>query len=136
MENQFEKLDVWKKCHELTLKIYQETQRFPTHEKFSLTDQLRRAATSVPANIVEGNTRNSRREFIQFVYIAKGSLEETKYFLLLSYDLRYITRETYQNLQLLAVRCGKLISGFLRFLKSYEHPSKVENRKSKVESLA
>jgi four helix bundle protein len=118
MENQFENLEIWKKTHQLVLKIYKITKTFPSEEKFSLVDQLRRAAVSIVANIVEGNIRQSRKEFLQFVYISKGSLEEVKYYLLLARELGYIDQLRYCQTQDLANECGKLISGFIKYLKS------------------
>lgn len=80
-------LEVWKKAHELVLKIYRIIVTFPDAEKYALSDQLKRAAYSVPANIVEGHSRKSSKEFIQFLYQARVSLEELRYFLLLSREL-------------------------------------------------
>lgn len=97
MLSRFEHLKVWKKAHVLVIEIYRITQRFPKEERFCLTDQLRRAVLSVPANIVEGHTRKSKHEFLHFLSISKGSLEETKYFLLVSKDLEYITTEEYKQ---------------------------------------
>jgi four helix bundle protein len=77
-------LDVWKKSHELVLKIYEVSKSFPKNETYALTDQIRRASTSVPANIVEGQSINTTKEYLQFLYNARGSLEEVRYFLLLS----------------------------------------------------
>jgi four helix bundle protein len=117
VENQFEKLDAWKKAHQLVLLVYRITYNFPKEERFSLTDQLRRAAVSIAANIAEGNIRFSKKEFAQYIYIAKGSLEESKYYFILAYDLKYISFAEYKKLQNLSIECGKLITGFLRYLK-------------------
>lgn len=118
MQNQFEKLDIWRKAHKLVLQIYQLTKKFPSEEKFSLTDQLRRATISVVSNIVEGNIRQSKKEFLQFMYISKGSLEEVKYYLLLVRDLKYISNSEYLTNQELADECGRIISGFIKYRKS------------------
>ena len=83
-------LDVWKKAHSLVLGIYKLTAKFPKAEAFSLVDQLRRSSYSVPANIVEGQSRNTTKEYLSFLYNARGSVEEVRYFLLLSKDLEYI----------------------------------------------
>ena len=74
--NNFRGLIVWQKSHELTMEIYKLTSFFPSDEKFGLVSQMRRAAYSIPANIVEGHSRKSKKEFLQFLNIAKGSLEE------------------------------------------------------------
>jgi len=86
----FQKLDVWKKAHQMALKVYKATQAFPREEMYRLTDQLCRAASSVAANIAEGTGRNTLKEYLQFLYTARGSVEETKYHLILSKDLGYL----------------------------------------------
>lgn len=78
MEKQYKKLLVWEKANELACKIYQETKQFPKEELYGITSQLRRAAVSIPTNIVEGSGRQNRKEFKQFVNIALGSLAETE----------------------------------------------------------
>ena len=92
-------LEVWKKAHALVLKIYNLTDKFPPNEKYGLTDQLRRASYSVPANLVEGQSRNTTREYLSFLYNARGSVEEVRYFLLLSKDLGYIEDEVYKEFE-------------------------------------
>jgi four helix bundle protein len=69
-------LEVWKKSHNLVLKIYKLTSSFPKTEMYALIDQLRRAAYSVPANIVEGQSRNTTKEYCSFLYNSRGSVEE------------------------------------------------------------
>lgn len=76
---------------DLTVTIYDRTRTFPKEEIYGLTAQLRRAAYSVPANIVEGSARESKRDYLHFLYIARGSLSETQYFLHLSHRLRYLS---------------------------------------------
>lgn len=83
----------------MTLDIYKITSGFPSEEKFGLVNQMRRTAYSIPANIVEGYSRKSRKEFLQFLNIAKSSLDELKYFLILSFDLGYINRETNSKME-------------------------------------
>jgi len=118
VDNKFEKLDVWQASHQLVLKIYKLTEKFPREEKFRLGDQLRRSASSIPTNIVEGNTRAHKKEFIQFLYLAKGSLEETKYHLLLAKDLGYLDTTMYFELQQDCNSIGKMLSGLVRHLRS------------------
>ena len=93
-----EDLDVFKLAHELTLKVYEVTKEFPVEEKFALASQLQRAAYSVPMNLMEGSHRLNKKEYRQFVGIAKGSVGEVKYQLLLAKDLKYITLSTYSKL--------------------------------------
>jgi four helix bundle protein len=91
-------LDVWKIAHNLTLKLYEMTKSFPSEERFRLTDQICRAATSIPTNIAEGKGRTSLREYLQFLSIARGSVEEVKYLLLLSRDLSYVSESAYSEM--------------------------------------
>jgi four helix bundle protein len=85
----FKDLLVWQKAHEFVLEVYKLTKGFPKEEIYCLTQQLRRAAISVPANNVEGFGRKGIKEKLRFYSIAKGSLNEVGYFLLLSNELNY-----------------------------------------------
>lgn len=118
MKNKFEDLKVWQLAHSLTLKIYKIVKDFPSDEKYSLADQIKRSTSSVPTNIVEGNERQSKKEFIQFLFTAKASLAETKYHLLLSRDLGYIKVTDYESLITLSDEIGKMINGLINYLRS------------------
>lgn len=118
MINQFDKLMVFNKAHSFNLKIYKLTQKFPKEEKFRLIDQICRSASSVPANIVEGNSRKTANEFIQFLYQAKGSLSETQYHLMLAKDLKIIEVKDFDELISESDEIGKMISGLISYLKS------------------
>ena len=83
-------LDVWNKSIDLVEDIYKLTKEFPKEELYGLTNQLRRASVSISSNIAEGAARNSNKEFIQFLYIAKGSLSETKSQLYRAFDRKYV----------------------------------------------
>lgn len=85
----FREVETWKKAHQWVLAIYKLTECFPKHELFGLTSQLRRAAVSVPANIAEGFKRQGKGDKIRFYNIAQASLEECRYYLILSNDLSY-----------------------------------------------
>jgi four helix bundle protein len=85
----FEDVRLWQKAHGWVLSVYKYTEQFPRHELFGLTSQLRRAAVSVPANFAEGFRRRGRRDKIRFYNISQGSLEECRYYLILSRDLGY-----------------------------------------------
>lgn len=100
------------------MEIYKITETFPEREKFSLVLQMRKAAVSVPANIAEGFKRRSDKEFRQFINIASSSLEETKYYLILSLDLNYINQVTYQRLLDLADEVGKMLYSFHKKLSA------------------
>ena len=110
-------LEIWKKSHDLVLKIYEVTASFPKSETYGLTDQLRRSAASVPANIVEGQSRNTTKEYLSFLYNARGSLEEIRYFLLLSHDLNHLSEETYKNLENEYETASKMLNGLIKSLK-------------------
>ncbi len=85
----FEDLVVWQKSHKLVLKIYRLTQSFPRNELFGLVSQIRRSAVSVPANIAEGFRRKRKADKLRFFNISQASLEETRYYLILTNDLEY-----------------------------------------------
>lgn len=91
MDEKFQDLNVWKKAHELVKLTYKLTEKFPQKEMFGLTSQMRRAAVSVAANIAEGSKRASNKDRIHFHVMASGSLEELKYYFILSCDLEFIT---------------------------------------------
>jgi four helix bundle protein len=87
----FSDLKVWQRSHALVLALYRQTARFPDHERFGLTSQLRRAVTSVPTNIAEGSKRQHPSDYARFLNIAEGSLAEAEYLLMLSRDLGYLS---------------------------------------------
>ncbi len=113
IEIDIEKFVLLKKSHELTISIYKITKSFPKDEIYSLTSQIRRAAVSIPSNIVEGKARRSKNEYKRFLLIARGSLEELSYQMLLSKDLEYIDKKEYEGFLLLAAEVGKLLNGVI-----------------------
>lgn len=113
----FRELTVWQRAHELVLAIYHATTNFPSHEQYGLVSQMRRAAVSVAANIVEGHKRHSRKEFLHFLDVADGSLEELKYHVLLSKDLRYLTPESTEQLYQHAETVGRMLSRLRQHIK-------------------
>ena len=112
-------LEVWKLAHIAVLRIYEITKNFPSEERFRLIDQLCRAAASVPANIAEGKGRSSLREYLQFLSIARGSVEEVKYFLLLARDLKYLEQQDYDGIVSDYDRVGKMLNGLMTSLRTY-----------------
>lgn len=98
MIKNFTDLDIWKLALELAVLIYKETAGFPKSEKFGITDQIRRSVNSVGANIAEGFGRFHYREFIKFLLNARGSLQETKHWLILSKELGYSTERVTSEL--------------------------------------
>lgn len=116
----WKELEVWKKAHGLALRIYQLTAGFPTVERFRLTDQLCRAAASVPANIVEGQARQTTKEYVHFLYNARGSLEETRYHLLLAKDLELLDSDVYASLEREYETVSKMLNGLIQSLRRKE----------------
>ena len=114
----FREFIVWQKSHEFILEIYKLTEKFPDKEKFGLIQQMRRAAVSIAANIAEGSKRKSDRDFSHFLNMSEGSLEETKYYLILSKDLNIIDGLIYNELYELAEEIGRLLNGFIKKLKT------------------
>ena len=108
----FKDIIAWQKAHELTLKVYELTGKFPKTEMFALVNQMQRCAVSVPSNLAEGYKRKSKNDAIHFYVIAESSLEELRYQLFLSKDLKYITVEEYEKAELIAEETAKLIYGW------------------------
>lgn len=114
----FRDLKVWEKAHMLTLSVYRITAGFPTDERYGLAGQLRRAASSIPANIAEGCGRQGDAELARFVQIAMGSASELEYHLLLSRDLKYITADTYGPLHQQTIAVKRMLTSFLQKLRA------------------
>jgi four helix bundle protein len=110
-------LKVWQKAHDVTVEIYEITVGFPKEETYGIINQLRRAASSVPANIVEGQSRNTTKEYLQFLHNSRGSLEETRYHLLLSRDLGYLTKDVYNSLEAEYEEISKMLNALIRKLR-------------------
>lgn len=113
----YEDLDVFKNSHKIVLKIYKITNKYPKEEKYRLIDQMIRSAYSIPSNIVEGNSRNTTKEYINYLYISRGSINELKYFLLLSKDLNYINIDEFSRLKENCVLIAKQLNGLINSLK-------------------
>ena len=110
MQN-YKDLKVWEKGHFFTLKVYEITKNFPKEELYGLTNQTRRASSSIPANIAEGCGKSSQNEFAHYLNIALGSSNEAEYFLILCKDLGYLTEEEFNKLfQMINEVKGMLIS--------------------------
>jgi len=113
----FEDLTVWQEAHKLTLEVYKLTAKFPGSEKYGVVSQLRRCSSSVPANIAEGFGRATTRELLRCLQIARGELEETRYFVLLSRDLGYVTSQDCENVGQHCNSIGRLINALGSLLK-------------------
>jgi four helix bundle protein len=129
MAKSFEEMAMWKKSRELVKFIYQITKNEDFCRDFSLTDQIRRAAVSVMSNISEGFERGSNTEFIQFLFIAKGSCGEVRTQLYAALDQAYITPEEFRAGKELCVDVSGQISGLIQYLKG----SRLKGEKFKTE---
>ena len=118
MSGGFIKLTAWQKAYDLALEVYKETKKFPRNELYSLTTQMRRAAVSVTANIAEGYDRQSRKEYVHFLVIARGSLAETEAYLLFARDLGYLPIEHYAKLDGIRQELGRVLRGLINSLRS------------------
>jgi four helix bundle protein len=107
----FRDLLVWRKAHEFVLELYPYTSNLPKQETYSLMQQMRRAAVSIPANIAEGFSRRSDADKIRFFNIAEGSLEESRYYLILAQDLGYGATE---KLMASLEEAGRLLKGYMK----------------------
>lgn len=107
-------LIVWQKSMELTRIIYTLTKRFPQGEIFGLTNQIRRAVVSIPSNIAEGFGRNSDKQFIHFLKIAKGSAAELETQLLISRDLSYLTAKDAKSTLALYDEIARMLGALIR----------------------
>ncbi len=113
----YTELDVWKYSRELVKLVYILTKLFPKEEMYGLTNQIRRCVVSVPSNIAEGIGRQSNKETIHFLYIAKGSLQEVETQLYLSFDLEYISEEELKSILEKVISSKKLLNGFINYYK-------------------
>ncbi len=120
--NSFEDLPVWQSAKELSILVYKAAAEGKIRNDYGLKDQIQRAAVSVSSNIAEGFERGSKREFIQFLYIAKGSCGELRSQLYIAKDLGYLDNGVSENLIKSAYNTSKQISGFIKYLKNSQFP--------------
>jgi four helix bundle protein len=118
----FRKLIVWKRAHAMTLAVYKASEKFPRHETFGLTSQIRRSAASVPTNIAEGYALGSSANYLRHLNIAVGSLAETEYHLELAHDLCYLNDDDHVLLRDLANEVGYLLSRLKASIERNTHP--------------
>ena len=109
----FRKIRAWQLADELVLKVYAASSQFPREELYGLTSQIRRAAVSVAANIVEGANRQSRKEYLQFLYISRGSLEELGYYIDLAHRLDFLTATQSDELKQRREETMKVLQGLI-----------------------
>ena len=116
----FEELQVWKDARKFANKIYNLTSKFPKEENYGLTSQITRASVSIGSNIAEGFDHYSKKDFIKFLIIARGSISEIQNDLYIALDLKYINQNNFQEAYVLAKDLGKQINGFIKYLRSYD----------------
>lgn len=113
----FEDIEAWKKGRELAKDIYTVTGKGDFARDYGLRDQIRRASVSIISNIAEGFPRQTDKEFLQFLHIAKGSTSEVQSQLYVALDSDYISKEEFERLYDEADQVARLISGFIKYLK-------------------
>lgn len=110
----YTKIVAWQKTDNFTVAVYEATCGFPREELYGLTSQLRRAAYSVPANIVEGASRSSQKDYLHFLYVARGSLNEARYFLHLACRLGFLAPSIKNELETQAEEASRTLAGLIR----------------------
>jgi four helix bundle protein len=118
MMKDFRSLKVWEKAHALTLAVYKATEKFPKQEMYALTNQIQRAAVSIPANIAEGCRKDSDAELKRYFLISMGSSSELEYLLLLARDLGYLPEKDFQIITAELVETRKMLNAFIQKLKA------------------
>jgi len=114
--NSFEEINSWQKARALNKRIYLITEGESFRKDFDLARQIRRCSVSVSSNIAEGFERQTDKEFIHFLYIAKGSAGEVRSQLYLAFDLNYISQEVFEDLLSDITEISRLLSGFIKYL--------------------
>lgn len=114
----YREIQAWQRSHALTVKVYQATKSFPKEELFGLTSQMRRAASSIPANIAEGCGRDGDPELKRFLTISLGSASELDYFILLATELGYLEAKTAHPMASEILEIRKMLGGFVKKLKA------------------
>lgn len=112
----FEEINSWQKSRAFNKQIYQITEKQNFKNDFDLVRQIRRASISISSNIAEGFERNTDKEFIYFLYVAKSSAGEVRSQLYLAFDLEYITKEEFEQLLESVIEISRLLSGFIKYL--------------------
>ena len=121
----FQDLVAWQKAHAFVLAVYQLSSLFPAHERFGLCSQFQRAAVSIPANIAEGYRKLGIADKLRFLNIAQGSLEECRYYVLLSKDLGYIDSNTYETMAIQIEEVSKVLNGYCRGILNNSHSNEL-----------
>ena len=124
----FKKIDIWKRSFKLSIEIYKATSSFPSHEKFGLGSQIRRAAISIPTNIAEGAGRISRKDFAHFLQIAMGSTSEVDCELLIARELEFIDNNVFTELYKELTEIRKMLASYRISILNYDSNIKKETK--------
>jgi four helix bundle protein len=117
MARDFKNIKAWQYADDLAVLVYSKTKTFPKEEIYGITSQLRRAAVSVATNAAEGASRKHKREYLNFLYIARGSIAEVEYLLHLSERVGYLDNDSYQKLESLRIKAAKTLYGLINSVK-------------------
>ena len=117
MTNNFQELLAWQKAHQFVLMVYNTTRTFPEWEKFRLCSQFERAAVSIAANIAEGYKRLSRTDKLRMMNIAQGSLEECRYYIILSKDLGYIDENRFKEMNYAIYITSRFLNSYCKGIR-------------------
>jgi four helix bundle protein len=118
--NNYKQLDVWKVAMELVTEIYRLAKEYPKDELYALTSQTKRAAVSISANIAEGLGRQYKKDTLQFLHIARGSLYELETLLIVAKNVEILNEEKFNNTAMLWQRAAQLLNGFIKYYETSE----------------
>lgn len=119
----YRKLKLWEKANEMAIQVYKVTKKFPKEELYGLTSQVRRAAVSVPTNIVEGHASKSRKDFLNFLNTSNKSLVELEYLLSLAFDVEILPKEDFVMLEERRRETAIILSAFIKGLNKLDFDS-------------
>ncbi len=120
MNNGHEQVVAWQKAHQFVLELYKASACFPREEQYGVTAQVRRAAVSIPANIAEGKARQTDKEYVRYLYVARASSAEVEYLLLLCRELGYLSESQFLELDSGVREVAKMLNGLIRSLSKPE----------------
>lgn len=124
MLRDYRKVKAWQLADDFVVAVYKTTKHFPREERYGLTDQFRRAAISVAANICEGASRSSKKDYLHFLYMARGSSNESQYYAHLAQRLGFLSEETAESLAEMASEAGKTLAGLIRAVEREAYPNR------------
>lgn len=117
MGRDFKRIRAWQYADDLAVSVYSATKAFPKEESYGITSQVRRAVVPVATNIAEGAGREHKREYLDFLYIARGSIAETEYLLHFPHRLKYLQDDDYKRLEGLRMETAKTLQGLIKSVK-------------------